>query len=204
MIRAFDVVLRNDFLFKFSKYSDQYRNAVDTLHRFTDQVIQDRRKELLIKAAHEDEAIENGRSKKRKLAFLDILLQSTTEGKPLSDLDIREEVDTFMFEVYTVHFHITNDLWFSTKKFFYPKHKGPRYHDHSHTFLFVQHSQASVGTGKMFSGNCRYYRCGPKETSQIHRTVQSSVFGESHKGNTANVSAGADNRQITQRGGHNK
>lgn len=34
-----------------------------------------------------------------KQAFLDILLRTSIDGKPLSDLDIRQEMDTFMFEV---------------------------------------------------------------------------------------------------------
>lgn len=61
-----------------------------TLHGFTDKVISARRRE---RVEHERNEIEDT----QKPNLIDILLQSTIDNKPLSNKDIREEVDTFMF-----------------------------------------------------------------------------------------------------------
>lgn len=72
------------------------QKALKVLHEFTDNVIRSRRKELLNSGASTDNSNEDIGGK-RKMALLDLLLESTIEGEPLSDIDIREEVDTFMF-----------------------------------------------------------------------------------------------------------
>lgn len=96
--RNFDVFLRNEFLFQLSSTGRRQKQVLKTLHDFTDSVIVARREELASKkqSSVEDDVDDIGA--KRKLALLDVLLQSTINGQPLSNMDIREEVDTFMFE----------------------------------------------------------------------------------------------------------
>ncbi|KAH8276370.1 hypothetical protein KR026_006711 [Drosophila bipectinata] len=80
------------FLFRWfwpSGYKKQIE-GVQCLHQFTDTIIEQRRKLL------EEHA--NDPKTGKHHALLDTLLRATCEGKPLTDRQIRDEVNTFIFE----------------------------------------------------------------------------------------------------------
>lgn len=110
-LRMFDSLKRIDFIYRFTGMYHREIKALKVLHEFTDSVIATRRHELANSIKTESDGNENEFGIKTKTAFLDLLLQSTIDGESLSNEDIREEVDTFMFEVGCV-FNANNSLRF--------------------------------------------------------------------------------------------
>lgn len=94
--RSISPVQMYDFLFFFTRNYFIQRKAVRILHDKANSVISKRIKEL--QTTRENVESEDATSKKKK-AFLDLILEAKVDGKPLSQEDIRQEVDTFMFAV---------------------------------------------------------------------------------------------------------
>nr|ARO89871.1 cytochrome P450 Cyp4v2 [Andrias davidianus] len=90
-----------DFVYSRLKEGKEHDGHLKILHGFTDRVIEERAHEMKNannRMGNSDDNLDSQAPKKR-LAFLDMLLNVTDEeGKKLSSMDIREEVDTFMFE----------------------------------------------------------------------------------------------------------
>ncbi|XP_060679852.1 cytochrome P450 4V2-like [Hemiscyllium ocellatum] len=91
-----------DFLFNMFGEGKEHDKALKILHAFTEKVIMERSRKMETseECSHSDSDSDSElRKKKKRKAFLDLILSATDEdGKKLSQQDIREEVDTFMFE----------------------------------------------------------------------------------------------------------
>ncbi|XP_068216286.1 cytochrome P450 4C1-like isoform X1 [Palaemon carinicauda] len=95
--------LQPDILFKLLGYAKEHDACLKVLHDMSYSCIKERRVQYLERkmrkkqqsSSNEDDAFVG---KKERLAFLDLLLEAAESDPSITDVDLREEVDTFMFE----------------------------------------------------------------------------------------------------------
>ncbi|KAH8260345.1 hypothetical protein KR026_009713 [Drosophila bipectinata] len=95
-MRAFHPFKRSHKIYSWLPEFAHFQRTLKTLQDFTYDIIEKRVTALengISKKAEEDPSMP-----KKKLAFLDALLSSTVDGRPLTKTEIYEEVSTFMFE----------------------------------------------------------------------------------------------------------
>uniref|UniRef100_A0A182LRD2 Cytochrome P450 n=1 Tax=Anopheles culicifacies TaxID=139723 RepID=A0A182LRD2_9DIPT len=90
--------LHPEWTFRRSALGRKQRDLLEVLHGYTRKVIRDRKQALQHTVSQGNQPAEDEYGRRKRLAFLDLLLQSATDTGLLTDEDIREEVDTFMFE----------------------------------------------------------------------------------------------------------
>eukprot|EP00099_Drosophila_melanogaster_P011879 NP_001286196.1 cytochrome P450-4e2, isoform B [Drosophila melanogaster] len=94
-MRAFHPLKRNELLYRLAPDYPAYSRTLKTLQDFTNEIIAKRIE------AHKSGAVSTNAGDeftRKKMAFLDTLLSSTIDGRPLNSKELYEEVSTFMFE----------------------------------------------------------------------------------------------------------
>lgn len=96
-MRFLNIFLQTEWIFRLTPLYSKQKKCLKVLHDFSDDVIVKKREELVKEISETDTFGQDFDSTIRNCALLNILLQSSINGEPLSNEDIREEVDTFMF-----------------------------------------------------------------------------------------------------------
>ncbi|GLH02316.1 Cytochrome P450 4g15, partial [Gryllus bimaculatus] len=94
--RAMRIWLYPDFIYFSTKRGKRFKRSLNILHSFSKKIINDRKQKPIRRNETGETTDDVGT--KRRMAFLDLLLEASQGGAVLTDEEIREEVDTFMFE----------------------------------------------------------------------------------------------------------
>ncbi|KAH8412328.1 hypothetical protein KR009_001338 [Drosophila setifemur] len=94
-MRAFHPFKRNHRIYSLTPEYADFQRTLKTLQDFTYDIIEKRVEALQNKTSKKEQ---DPSMPRKKMAFLDTLLSSTVDGRPLTRQEIYEEVSTFMFE----------------------------------------------------------------------------------------------------------
>ncbi|XP_016840435.1 cytochrome P450 4C1 isoform X2 [Nasonia vitripennis] len=95
--RFTSILLKPELLFKVSTLGREHDRALRVIEDFVNGVITDTKRDWLGSRLRRARASNNNERKPRPETLLDLLLQMVQNGEKLTDNDLRDEVNTFMF-----------------------------------------------------------------------------------------------------------
>ncbi|XP_023221776.1 cytochrome P450 4V2-like [Centruroides sculpturatus] len=149
-------------IFYLSKLRKLNEKCLKTLHTFTKNVIKEKKVELTERLKNEsvEEEMIGFKSKKNR-AFLDLLLYHHLVNGNLSEEDVREEVDTFMFEG-----HDTTAMGISWTLYFLGLYKDIQNKVYEELFeIFGDDKERSITSGDV--KQMKYLECVIKESMRL-------------------------------------
>ncbi|KAJ4433395.1 Cytochrome P450 4C1, partial [Periplaneta americana] len=156
--------LHPDFLFRLSSSGKKYNECLNIVHSFTNKVIRERKADYKISLDSRNGNEDQDLGRKRRVAFLDMLIEASESGTKLTDEELREEVDTFMFEG-----HDTTSAamcWALCMLGLYPEYQEKAYEEQENIF---QGSNRPANTKD--ANEMKYLECVIKETLRLFPSV---------------------------------
>lgn len=96
--------LKIPFIYELTSLCKETKEAVKILHGFSTNIIKERKRSFMEMAGSNVQL-------KKRMALIDLLLRARDrDGTDIDDVGIREEVDTFMFEVSYYFFYDGNNI----------------------------------------------------------------------------------------------
>lgn len=116
--RSFSMLQQWPWMYKFTPTAAEERKLLKVLHKFTNDVILQRKDKLEQNMNNKTDLLTE-----KKMNFLDMLLLSKVDDKPLNNSDIREEVDTIMFEAHDTVASVISFTFYNLSKHQEIQHK---------------------------------------------------------------------------------
>lgn len=114
--KMFNPIYGTESLFRFTKYHSLFEESLRVVSETTQKVISSRRKYY---EEHPEELIDytNEVGVKKRMPLIDTLLRTNVDGEPLSNRDIEDEVNTFLFAGHDTTSHALSFFLYNVAKY---------------------------------------------------------------------------------------